>query len=158
MFSTLMVCLALTGRLGLDHPQPPDHRLQGLQLPGQQKEFDRTSLERTKRCRIFLEESIEMYEKDLKEYQSLHQRFPSIFTPDQANRDRNHLELLRGWLKHEKKMEEALECYLRESEVNPGSATERALNDRLDKQIKEHEAWLKAWDRGLIAPPPREKK
>jgi len=157
MLSTLILGMMLTGRLGLDKMQSPNPSFRALPSPGI-KQIDLQFQERTKRCILYLEKEIEMYEKELKELPMNQRRFPTLYTQKDANRIWRHMERLKGYLNHEKKVGQLLEWYQHKNDAAPGSATEDEFLTQLSKLIEEHEAWMKAWECGLIAPMPREVK
>ena len=162
MHSTLPILLTLAAELVCVQKQPQDMN-RFATIPRMLTQLDRQSLdqrfrESTRRCRAWLESEIESYEEYLEEFPLNHVRYPSLYTQELANRRRSHLDYLRGWHKHELRMEQVLDWYQKESKINPGPETEQEYIDRLDQAFEAHEAWLKAWRRGLIAPPPREVK
>lgn len=148
MFSLAVTCLVITG-LCAQPPAPLDLNLQKL-LAGTFEKMHRDQLEMNKSRRAFLEEMIEMYEKDLKGQ--------SLYPQSQASRIRQDLVALRETVQYMKSVQRELEGWERERKTNPTSQTDSAAIDRLERLYKEHQSWREAWDRGLIAPRPRVKK
>jgi hypothetical protein len=150
MFSTLVLCFAVAGRLAND-PPPADPRAQ--LLPWRSIEaYYHDELERTRRGRQLVEATILMYEDDLRS-------IPAIYTPKEAIRIRKWVEKWRGELDFMKQWEQELERWELQQKANPGPETNCETFDRLRKIRKEWNAWQEAQERGVnLAPMPREKK
>ncbi|MCI0699750.1 MAG: hypothetical protein L0241_01520 [Planctomycetia bacterium] len=153
MLPSLVMCLALTGRLAPDPPSPPERSPEERLLDSFIEPLHRHQLELTKSRRVFLEGMIEWYEKQLTD--------PSLgwnYTPKGANQLRHQLEGWRYQVEFMKKLEAELERYERQRKVNPGSETDSKAIARLEKMFDDWQAWKKAWESGVVAPMPREVK
>src|SRR5262245_8069641 len=144
MLSSLVLCLALAGWLDADLPQQP-HK----SIPGLPRVDPRERLEDARRAIAIVESGIESIEADLKE-------FPD--TPERAAKLRRDLDEMRGHLQFMKRYEQVLEWGVQQGKLNPGPETDREAISRREKVTKEWKTWRDAWDRGLIAPMPREVK
>src|SRR5262245_49596945 len=146
MLSSLVMCLAVAGRLSADSPSP-NHQFPALPLSGTDIDsFCRDRLERARRGRIFLEETIKWQEKMIQE--------PDFYTQEEADHIRQQVAGWRENLEFLKQHEQILEWYERQRKVNPGPDTEQAMIDRLEKLLKEWDGW-REFSR---APMPREVK
>src|SRR5687768_10464157 len=103
MFTTLAMCLALAGRLGLDSPVSSNHGF-GWFLPPDIEAFNRGHLDWTRNRRAGLEEMIETFERHLRES-------PEFFTPKAAARLRQNSETLRETLEFTEQLQRELEVY-----------------------------------------------
>jgi hypothetical protein len=150
MFSVLVVCFAVAGRLGNETPlADPSAQV----LPWRSIEsYYHGELERTRRGRQLVEATILMHEDDLR-------AIPAIYTPKEAVRIRKWVEKWRGELDFMKEWERELERWEQQQKVNPGPETDCETFDRLRKIRKEWNSWQEAQERGVnLAPMPREKE
>jgi hypothetical protein len=150
MLPSLVICLAVAGRLGPDPPVSPDHGF-GWFLPPDIEAFNRDYLEWTRNRRAGLEEMIETFEKQLRES-------PEFFTPKAAARLRQTTETLREHLEFTERIQRELEAYEQQRKLDPGLGPHQAHLERSGKILREWNARQKARERGVIAPPPREKE
>jgi len=142
MLSSLVLCLASAGWLDADLLQQP-HK----SIPGLPRVDLCEHLESNRRAIAIVESAIELCEADLKELPN---------TPERAGKLRRELDEMRGHLQFLKRYEQALEWGMRQRKLNPGPETDREAISRREKVTKEWKTWRDAWDRGLIAPMPRE--
>jgi hypothetical protein len=141
----LAIVLAFPGWCAGEPPAPRPHN----SIPGLPRVDPHQRLQDTRRAIAIVESTIQLFEEDLRV-------FPN--TPDRACKNRIYIDKYGTYVSIMKKEVQVLEWGEEQRKVNPGPATEREIIDRLEQVSKERKAWRAAWNKGLIAPPPREIK
>jgi hypothetical protein len=137
---------------GSRYSDPPDSLgdLYELFDPLETERLDREHLEWTRSRLAGLEEIIEWREKSLKDRR--------LFTPAEAERLRQRLEVWRETARFMKRYLGELENWEQQRRIKPGRETDQAAFRRAEALHRDWEAAVSARRRGLIAPPPREVK
>src|SRR5262245_41522348 len=99
---------------------------------------DNEHLEHVRRSIAIMESNIELIEGVMKE-------LPHLYTPSERASRYRDLDEMREQVRFMRTREQVLEWAAQQRKMNPGPATKREVLDRLEKLIKEEDAWKAAW-------------
>ncbi len=148
MFMSIVIGLTLAAHSACPQPRPEHPLVQKLRLQALERSL-LEDLRTTKDAEEFLGDNIKLFESLLKN---------RVLSPSGESSTQYRLIRFRERMKYLANKRKLLEAWFEQRRLHPDSTPDLEVYDRLERLMKEWDAWEEVWESGRIAPMPREVK